>query len=208
MVSLPKVEQYFMTQVISKNESMFNQPLYLHLYQNEYFRVREGTGLWHLTTISNPALRKQLIRAGDKPIILSAAKLHRFDNTSTTERLIVDIRIDPETQPRGVEEAFFRNFFGYLEGCRLSNVGPSVFQLCLFLYTVDGPLAIPVTGPDCVKWWVSRIFGLVLGVVIGEWILGYRRNYSEYFREEDASLTCDAADEVFVPDIGYGSMLP
>ena len=83
------------------------------------------------------------------------------------------------------EEQFFRNFFVYLEDCRKDGSQPSIFQLELFLHTIDGPLAIPVPGPDRVKWWVSRATMLLLGVVIGEWILGYKRTYPEYFSGKD-----------------------
>lgn len=181
-------EEWSMTHVIPNNKSMFNPPLHVHLNQDEYFVVKEGAGVWYLPTTSNPALRKQVVKAGGQPISIPAAKFHRFENVSTTERLVINIRFDPETSPRGADEAFFRNFFGYLEDCRLSNIGPSIFQLGLFGHTVDGPLAIPVPGPDFVKAWVSRVFSFLLGIVIGEWILGYRRSYPEYSREEDASL--------------------
>lgn len=175
-------DQYFVTHCIPNNKSMFNPPLHLHLFQDEYFEVAEGTGLWHLPTHINEPKRQQIKRQGDEPIFLPKGRFHRFENMSSTEKLIVNIRIDPTTQPLGVEEEFFRNFFGYLEDCRLSKVSPSLFQLQLFLHTVDGPLAIPIPGPDWFKWWISRLFCLLTGVVIGEWLLGYQRSYPEYYR--------------------------
>lgn len=175
--------RYFVTHCIPDKKSMFNPPLHLHLFQNEYFSVREGTGLWHLPTNTDASRRQQIKRPGDEPIFLPKGQFHRFENVSPSEKLVVDIQIDPETMPRGTEERFFRNFFGYLEDCSTSGTGPSLFQLQLFLHTVDGPLAIPIPGPNWLKWWVSRLFCLLTGVVIGEWLLGYKRSYPEYYRE-------------------------
>ncbi len=98
------------------------------------------------------------------------------------------IRVDPPGENGVGEERFFRNFFGYLEDCRRAGNQPSVFQLELFLYTVDGPLAIPCPGPDGVKWWVSRVVMVLLGVVIGEWVLGYKRTYPEYYSGRDTGV--------------------
>lgn len=111
--------------------------------------------------------------AGDPPIHLPKGMYHSFENASDTEPLIVKIRVDPPGGNDVKEEQFFRNFFGYLEDCRNHGSQPSISQLELFLHTIDGPLAIPCPGPDGVKWWISSIVMLVLGVVIGEWLLGY-----------------------------------
>jgi mannose-6-phosphate isomerase-like protein (cupin superfamily) len=176
----PTGSKYFTTHRIPSKKSMFNPPLHLHLYQTELFTVRSGKGIWHLPTHADPAKRKTTLTAG-QDIWLPAGIFHRFENPSEDEELVVDIRIEPPTAPWGIEERFFRNFFGYLEDCTRSGVSPSIFQLELFLHTVDGPIAIPVPGPDSLKWWASRIFCLILGVVIGEWLLGYKRSYPEYY---------------------------
>lgn len=167
---------------ISHNKSMLNLTLHLHLFQDEYFEVCEGTRLWHLPIHVNQSEWQQIKTQGDEPIFSPKGRFHRFENASSTGRIVVNIRTDSETQLQGVKEQLFRNFFGYLDDCRLSKVAPSLFQLQLFLHTVDGPLAIPTPGPDWLKWWVSRLFCLLTGVVIGEWLLGYR-SYPQYCQQ-------------------------
>jgi mannose-6-phosphate isomerase-like protein (cupin superfamily) len=184
----PTANRYFMTHVIPP-KSFLNPPTHIHFWQTEYFNVQEGTGIWYLPTDSDASKRQQVKKAGDEPIHLPAGTYHRFENSSDTEQLVVDIRIDPETVPRGMEEMFFRNFFGYLDDCMASKTAPSLFQLALFLYTVDSALAIPIPGPEWLKLWTSKTMGWVLGIAIGSWLLGYKPTYHEYYREEHASLT-------------------
>jgi hypothetical protein len=178
-------ESWAIQHVIPTNKSMFNPPLHLHLYQTEDFLAVKGTGIWHQPTVQNPAHKRIVMSAGDPPIHLPLGTFHRFENASATEPLIVKIRVDPPGLNAVNAERFFRNFFGYLDDCRAHGSGPSIFQLELFLYTCDGPLAIPVPGPDIVKWWVSRITMLILGVVIGKWLLGYKQTYPEYYSDKD-----------------------
>jgi hypothetical protein len=175
---------------IPNNKSFFNPPQHLHLYQTEDFIVEQGTGIWYQPTAANPAHRRIVKKASDAdPVIhLPKGTFHRFENASDTEPLVVGIRVDPPGNNDVMEEQFFRNFFGYLEDCRKHGSQPSIFQLELFLHTVDGPLAIPVPGPDAVKWWVSRVMMLVLGVVIGEWVLGYKRTYPDYYSGKDTGV--------------------
>jgi mannose-6-phosphate isomerase-like protein (cupin superfamily) len=185
----PAAERYFMTHIIPTSKSFLNPPTHVHFWQTEYFNVREGTGIWYQPTQSDPSKVRQAKRAGDEPIHLPAGTYHRFENASDTEQLVVDIRVDPESVPRGVEEMFFRNFFGYLDDCLSQKMSPSIFQLSLFMGTVDIALAIPVPGPDWLKLWVSKTMGWFLGTVVGAWLLGYKKTYPEYYLEEHASLT-------------------
>jgi mannose-6-phosphate isomerase-like protein (cupin superfamily) len=185
----PAAERYFMTHVIPNSKSFLNPPTHIHFWQTEYFNVREGTGIWYLPTHGDCSKVQQVKKAGDEPIHLPAGMYHRFENPSDTEPLIVDIRIDPETVPRGLEEMFFRNFFGYLDDCISQKLSPSIFQLALFLDSVDMALAVPIPGPDWLKLRTSRSIGWFLGTVVGVWLLGYKKTYPEYYREEHASLT-------------------
>jgi hypothetical protein len=179
---------YFVSHYIPNNKSFFNPPMHMHLFQTEDFLVEQGTGIWYQPTAANPAHRRIVKTAGDPPIHLPRGTYHRFENAADTEPLVVHIRVDPAGNNAVKEEQFFRNFFGYLEDCRTDRSQPSIFQLELFLHTIDGPLAIPCPGPDSVKWWVSRIMMLLLGVVVGEWLLGYKRTYPEYYSGKDTGL--------------------
>ncbi|CAG8955680.1 hypothetical protein HYFRA_00010945 [Hymenoscyphus fraxineus] len=172
---------YFVTHTIPNKKSFLNPPTHLHLFQTEDFLVEKGTGIFYQPTASNPAHRKVVKTAGDPPVHLPMGTYHRFENASDSEELVVKLRIDPPGSNAVNEEQFFRNFLGYLEDCRIHGSEPSIFQLELFLYTVDVSLAIPCPGSDGVKWWVSRIVMFILGVVIGEWMLGYKRTYPEYY---------------------------
>lgn len=179
---------YFISHYIPNNKSFFNPPQHLHLFQTEEFNVEKGTGIWYQPTATNPAHRRIVKKAGDPPIYLPKGTYHRFENASDTEPLVVKFRVDPPGEDGVKEEQFFRNFFGYLEDCRKHGSQPSIFQIELFLHTIDGPLAIPCPGPDSVKWWVSRTTMLLLGVVIGEWMLGYKRTYPEYYSGKDTGV--------------------
>jgi hypothetical protein len=179
----PPGSKYFTTHYIPSKTSFFNPPPHLHLYQDEEFRVVKGTGIWRQPT--NEASKREAVkREGEPPIFLAKGRFHQFENPSETEGLEVEIALSPESNGAEVEEKFFRNFFGYLEDCRVQGASPSLFQLELFLHTVSTPLAIPILGPDWLKAWVSKAVMLVLGVAVGEYLLGYKRSYPEYSAEE------------------------
>ena len=153
--------------------SMFNPPLHLHLYQLEEFHVVTGQARFYLE--GKPHDRKK-----DEIIQIPIGSYHRFENTGT-DRLIVDIRLDE--QKWEMEVSFFRNFFGYLEDCRKAKMEPSIFQILRFLYAVDGPLAVPCLGP---RWMGRQLSWLVMylaGVVVGEYLLGYKGSYMEYYAD-------------------------
>ena len=153
--------------------SMFNPPLHFHMYQREEFHVQSGHARFYISGATHS-------RHADESIFIPVEAYHRFENASPSEDLIVDIALDPRDAV--MEERFFRNFFAYLGDCKNMGRGPSIFQLLLFLYTVDGPLAVPIPGRlgRGVSWFVM----FVAGVVVGEWLLGYRRSYREYYVEE------------------------
>jgi hypothetical protein len=80
-----------------------------------------------------------------------------------------------------MEEMFLRNFFQYFEEYRRAKQQPSPFQLLLFLYK---QLAIPCPGPAWLGLWLSLLFVYVRGFIIGEWLLGYKKTYSEYYQSQ------------------------
>ena len=157
--------------------SFFNPPHHLHMYQLEEFRVISGKARFVLDGVSH-------IRGEGELIQIPTAVYHRFENASEDgQHLVIDFRLDP--QDWVMEEKFFRNFFGYLDDVRKAGQQPSIFQVLLFLHSVDGPLAVPVFGPK--SNWASRqvswLLMMVVGVVIGEWVLGYKATYPEYYTE-------------------------
>ncbi|KAG9015490.1 hypothetical protein FRB94_000095 [Tulasnella sp. JGI-2019a] len=153
-------------------------PLHLHLFQVEHFQVVSGVGAFFLRpSASNPT--PAIVRQGET-IEIPVGAYHRFENGSE-QPLVVDIRLDPQNWR--MEESFFRNFFGYLEDCRVHGKEPSILQIFVFLESVEAPLAIPL--PDWVgetaRIWVSR--GLMtIGAAVGR-LVGYQPSYDEYFRE-------------------------
>lgn len=161
--------------------SFFQPPPHLHLFQSERFRAVAGVGVWHQPGHPDPAARRTVMRAGDPPNFLPAGLAHHFENASADETLVVDIGLDPESPAHEVEARFFRNFFGYLDDCRVHGSAPSLFQLELFLWSADTPLAIPVPGPNWLKYYVSRAVTFVLGPCIGGALLGYKTTYPEYY---------------------------
>lgn len=108
---------------------------------------------------------------------IPAGRYHRFENASKTEKLVVDIQLDPEAYDS--EERFFRNFFGYLDDCKNAKTAPSLFQLMVFLHSADTPLALPLPW-EFLGVLVSRVF-LIVVATWGRWVLGYQSNYLEYF---------------------------
>ena len=171
---------YLLTNVLPPGKTFFSPPLHLHLFQTEHFLVNSGTAAFYLRPTSKDPGRSLVQANGTIEIPVGA--YHRFENASKTENLVISLRLDP--QRWDAEEAFFRNFFGYQEDCRKSNVSPSFLQMLRFLHGNDTPVAIPV--PDwCPEWvgcWMSRTFLVVFGVLVGEYIMGYKKSYPEYFR--------------------------
>jgi hypothetical protein len=145
------------------------------MYQREEFHVQRGHACFRISALTHS-------RHADEGIFIPLEAYVRFENASPSEDLIIDIALDPRDAV--MEERFFRNFFAYLGDCERMGHGSSISQLLLFLYTVDGPpLAVPIPGRlgRGVSWFVM----FVAGVVVGEWLLGYRREYREYYAEEN-----------------------
>jgi mannose-6-phosphate isomerase-like protein (cupin superfamily) len=159
-----------------KGRSFFNPPMHFHMYQTEEFQVVSGVARFALDG-------EKIMRNAGEIQVIPKGRYHCFENASESgEDLVIDLRLDQQVWE--MEERFFRNFFGYLEDCHKAKQSPSLFQILLFLHTVDGPLAIPVPGPAWLGRQISWVFMVVLGVVVGEWLLGYSGTYSAYYTDD------------------------
>ena len=79
-----------------------------------------------------------------------------------------------------MSEKFFRNLYSYLEDCGNQKVEPSLPQLLLFLDSAEVSLAFS-WGPDWAMQWASWGLGVVVGRWLGQYVLGYRASYPEYY---------------------------
>ena len=158
--------------------SFSNPPLHFHVYQTELFHVVSGTARFSLDG-------KTYVRNSGETQFIPKGAFHCFENNSTTgEDLIVEFRLDK--QDWEMEERFFRNFFGYLDDCRKSKQSPNPFQVFRFLHGGNVALAIPLPGSAWVRRQVSLAFMVVMGLVIGEWLFGYKASYEEYYDDRKA----------------------
>ncbi|KAG4425519.1 hypothetical protein IFR04_001438 [Cadophora malorum] len=156
--------------------TIIQPPFHYHIHQTEYFYVRSGSGNFYLGLDPTPFV---LSAAGTRTGVIPAGRYHRFENNSADDDLVVDVHLTPETYEE--EQRFFRNFFGYLDDCKKAKTEPSLFQLLVFLYEADTPLALPLPT----EWLgraVSRAF-LIVVAIWGKYGLGYKATYSEYYEE-------------------------
>ncbi|KAI9660909.1 MAG: hypothetical protein M1821_009236 [Bathelium mastoideum] len=174
-------DPYILTNTLPPGETFFTPPLHLHLFQTEIFRVESGTAAFYLRPTSKDPGRRLVAEGGT--IEIPKRAYHTFENASTTENLVLSLRFDPQRWE--AEESFFRNFSGYLEDCRKAKKSPSPIQVMRMLHENDTPVAVPVPSwcPEWVGTWVSRAFQVVIAVVIGEYLLGYKGSYPEYYRK-------------------------
>ena len=158
-------------------------PFHLHKYQNEQFRVHQGSGKFYMGLSKDPFA----ILAGPgntlnakQTATIPAGRYHRFENNTTDEPLVLDIQLDPEAYES--EQRFFRNFFGYLNDCKKAKTEPSIFQLMVFLHSADTPIAVPV--PAFLETTVGVFLSSTLTAMLafwGSWVLGYQTTYPEYY---------------------------
>ncbi|OOF99271.1 hypothetical protein ASPCADRAFT_513315 [Aspergillus carbonarius ITEM 5010] len=173
--------------------SIMEPPFHYHIHQTETFRIVKGS--INLYRGLDPEPWKQLTADNDNnnnnhhhhkeaapTATIPPKTYHRLQNASTTEDLVFDVRLAPVEH--AVEERFFRNFFGYLDDCRAAHHTPSLFQLIVFLYHADIPLALPLPwhGVGVV---VSRVCTMA-AAIWGRWVLGYQVSYPEYYEERKA----------------------
>ncbi|USW52955.1 Putative rmlC-like cupin domain superfamily, rmlC-like jelly roll protein [Septoria linicola] len=180
-----KGSQYMMTHTIpptkpGEEPSIIQPPLHYHIYQKETFNVIAGQA--HLFFGLDPLPSAVLSASGpSSTAVLGPMRYHRFENSSKTETLKINIQLDPEDYEN--ESRFFRNFFGYLNDCKRAKQAPSVFQLFVFLWSADTPLAIPMPfGLETVGVYLSWVLMIVVAYV-GMYGLGYKTSYPEYYEE-------------------------
>lgn len=174
---------YMMTDVLpattaTNGRSFMNPPLHYHAYQTEDFEVVAGTGRWFLDGTA------KTLNKGDRIHVPSGA-FHRFENASNDgEDLVVSFRLDE--QNFATEEKFFRNFFGYIDDCQKAGRQPSIFQIERFLWEIRCPIVLPGLGErsTLIARMISWSFMVLAGIIVGEWLLGYKGTYSEYYWDE------------------------
>ncbi|CVK95987.1 uncharacterized protein FMAN_13907 [Fusarium mangiferae] len=94
---------------------------------------------------------------------------HRFwADAPVTEDLVFRVWAEPQNLDRGFDEAFLRNYLGYLQDCEDQNIQPSVFQLALLGWSGDTLLSPPWWVP----LWMLRLLHLILAHMVGRLFLG------------------------------------
>lgn len=151
-------------------------PPHYHLLQDEHFKVESGEGVWHLWGGKTVHLKK-----GDE-IIIPARKWHTFQKTEGSEEPF-SVLYQYDKEYAEMEESFFRNCFTYFEDCRKGGAEPSIFQLGVFAVHFWMPIALPVPGPEWFNFVVSTVMTVLLGC-IGQYVLGYKASYVEYYAKD------------------------
>ena len=115
--------------------------------------------------------------------------MQTFLENKETDRSQVDPTFSSECEihisaspSRGIDEVFFRNIYSYFDGCQAQDVPPSLPQILLFLDSAEVSLAFP--GPAQIMRWLSTGMGIVIGRWYGQYVLGLKSNYKEYFDEK------------------------
>ncbi|RPA92831.1 hypothetical protein L873DRAFT_1708235, partial [Choiromyces venosus 120613-1] len=155
-------------------------PYHYHLRQWETFTVESGKVL---VTIES---KRHLLAPGES-ITVQVGEYHNFRNASDSEDLQILIEF-PRVEGRDaamMEEKFFRNYYSYAIDARSGGKGePSPWQMMLFMWDAEMFLAFPIKGlPRTLQKAISWVVVFVGGVVIGDWLLGYKRTYPEYYEE-------------------------
>ena len=163
----------------SEDNNIMPPPYHYHPVYPETFTVSRGS----LKVIIDGS--PHVVNAPDKILVPRYAS-HRFMNASFEEPLVVGVRFEDSEQQKG-EERFFRNVYGYLGDCEKMGPGgkggqPNIAQLLLFCVYSGTVLAFP--GPRWIGQPLGRAFQFIVGKVIGEWLLGFKSSYPEYYKEE------------------------
>ena len=166
---------YAMKATVKPGKTIHTPPYHWHKYQTETFLINSGT---FRATLEG---QEKDIPAGNS-ITIEPGVYHTFSNPSKTEPLVVSTGLDPAERER--DEAFFRNLYCYVDDCRKEGMAPNIAQLCLFLHFFDCYLALP--GPKVIMKPFSQLMVMVLGVVLGKWVLGFRESYTEYYKKKGA----------------------
>ncbi|KAI1771738.1 hypothetical protein F4818DRAFT_428908 [Hypoxylon cercidicola] len=149
--------------------------IHIHLGQNEYFEVHQGT----LSVIRNGI--EYALTKDDGVFEIPAGTRHRFwahpSIRDKREDLKFQVWAKPNEVDRGFNENCLRNYFGYLKDCLEHNMTPSVFQMALFGWSWDTIMLVP---PFWMPLWSLRVIQHVAGHWIGKRLLGYQASYPEY----------------------------
>jgi len=86
-----------------------------------------------------------------------------------------------------MEERFFRNVLMYFGDCQKHGIKPSVIQLMVFSMHNWMPVSLGIGFSEKLDLAVSLIFMVVTGLV-GEWLLGYRASYEEYYDDRTKEM--------------------
>lgn len=174
--------RYMVTHVIpaitaEHRPSIFNPPAHYHGTQTEDFEVMSGVARFYIDGSPTVARKGDIVHIPMKAF-------HRFENISKKgEELVVSFRLDEQDFP--TEESFFRNFFGYIDDTLRAGQQPSLFQLCLFLVTMKAPLALLGQKSTFIGRQMSWFVMVFAGIFVGEWLLGYKRTYPEYYLKSE-----------------------
>ncbi|KAF4499907.1 hypothetical protein FAGAP_3908 [Fusarium agapanthi] len=152
---------------------------HIHCGQTEYFQVESGT----LAVIRNG--KKSILTKGGGIIKIPPGTRHRFWAEAPVKAdLVFRVWVEPQDLERGFDEAFLRNYLGYLRDCEDQNIQPSVFQLALLGWNGDTLLSPPWWVP----LWMLRLFHFILAHILGRLFFGYQASYEEY----SPKITTDA----------------
>ncbi|KAF5962916.1 hypothetical protein FBULB1_13720 [Fusarium bulbicola] len=144
---------------------------HIHCGQTEYFQVESGT----LAVIRNG--KKSTLTKGGGIIKIPPRTRHKFwAGAPVKADLVFRVWAEPQNLDRGFDEAFLRNYLGYLRDCEDQNIQPSVFQLALLGWNGDTLLSPPWWVP----LWMLRLFHFMLAHIVGRLFLGYQVSYEEY----------------------------
>ncbi|KAI9888195.1 MAG: hypothetical protein M1820_010239 [Bogoriella megaspora] len=180
----PADAPYSVKQWCPPGSRIMNPLLHIHHSQDEYFNIESGTGIWHMPNHNDPLKRRITISASEakteeeRKVLVPLGEYHTFEAIGD-EVLVIEAKYDgPDYE---TEERFFRNFFCYLNDCAKAGVPPSIYQLNTFLYDFKCPPAVSVPGPQWVKYWSTCFMCWWKGRVIGQFMLGYKNSYPEYY---------------------------
>ncbi len=168
------------TTTTGEKDTLYYPPPHYHLFADEYFRVTQGAGTWHLWG------RDVRLAAGDT-IRVPARAWHWFEGapSSSDGRPPLTTEIYFDAGDAAAEERFFRNVLGYLADCHREARAPSVCQLLLFFYHFD-----MVPGLRVARW---ETLNLVLNTVVMcvgtvlALLMGYQASYDEYYQAQEKS---------------------
>ncbi|MCJ1375001.1 hypothetical protein MMC20_006234 [Loxospora ochrophaea] len=157
-----------------QHHSLFGLPLLLTSSQSSsrYIFTLESTNITaspSTGTVTIPARARHTFKADP--------------SCSTPCSLVITASTSPNNND-GVSERYFRNIYSYRDDCVAQSIPPSKFQLLLMMHAAQISLAWP--GPAWLMRWLSWGYGLLIGRVIGGWVLGYEESYREYNNEERA----------------------